>query len=129
MPAPGANWPAPNFEPDELRCKGCLGRPCGRDPHGIQLGAVDALQALRERLDRAMPVLSAYRCPFHNARVGGAPLSRHKMGDAFDIRTTGWPSGERERLVGLARSLGWGGVGLYRTFVHLDLGKRRSWSP
>ena len=120
-------WPAPDFQPAELRCKGCLGKPCGQDPDGVQRPALALLQALRTAWGGPLSILSAYRCPLHNARVGGAPLSRHKLGDAFDVATPKWSVADRERLVGTARSVGFRGVGLYRTFVHVDLGKARNW--
>lgn len=86
--------------------------------------ALDRLEALRDRLGRQLVILSAYRDPLHNARVGGAPLSQHKRGVAFDI----WLDGDREELLIRARACGFTGYGIYRTFTHIDCGPARQWS-
>lgn len=68
---------SPHFAIWELRC-----RHCGR------------IRALREELESAeslreevglINVVSAYRCPEHNAAIGGAPNSQHPMGAAIDM--------------------------------------------
>lgn len=86
--------------------------------------ALDALMAVREALGIPMRINSAYRDPIHNARVGGAPLSRHKIGDAFDVSLAGH---NREALRDACRRAGFRGFGYYRTFLHVDLGPRREW--
>jgi uncharacterized protein YcbK (DUF882 family) len=86
--------------------------------------ALDALQSARTALRRPVAVLSAYRSPIHNARVGGAPRSRHLFGDAFDIRR----SGHNDRLLYDALvEAGFTGFGFYQTFIHADLGRPRQW--
>ncbi len=32
-----------------------------------------------------LPIMSGYRCPLHNAAVGGASLSQHRNGAAADV--------------------------------------------
>ncbi len=77
-------------------------------------------------------IISAYRSPATNAMLaargeGVSPRSLHMEGRAIDVRLTGVPT-IRLRELALARQAG--GVGYYPTldFVHLDLGRVRSWS-
>ncbi len=44
------------------------------------------LEKYRKRLGRGVSIVSGYRDPAHNARVGGASSSQHKYGKAADIR-------------------------------------------
>lgn len=112
----GGRWP--NFHPREIAC-----RHCGAiliDPP-----ALDALQAARSVGARTpLTILSGYRCPVHNALVGGAPRSMHLYGKAFDLRTT-----VAERYDHRLRALTgrFTGFGYYRTFLHIDMGRTRSW--
>ena len=107
---PGA-WPLAHFSPREMASRG------DRSLRLI-LAAGKRLDALRRMLGRPLIVNSAYRDPLHNARVGGAPLSRHKLGDAFDLRADG--AIPRRELLAAAREAGFRGIGLYRNFLHLD---------
>ena len=113
-------WPAPNFSPAELTC-----RCCGRVK--VETAALIMLQAVRESMGRALRINSAYRCPIHNANVGGAPLSQHKEGKAFDISVSGWTEDERAELVAAAYHAGFTGFGGYTSFLHVDVGRRRQW--
>lgn len=69
------------FDDYEFACK------CGRHgydsdghpilDHVIDKRLVDVLDAIRERIGQPIEVLSGYRCPEHNAEVGGVPNSQH----------------------------------------------------
>ena len=85
---------------------------------------LDRLDVVRSRFGRPLNLLSAYRSPYHNARVGGAPMSRHLVGDAGDLAVVGL---DKELIERLAREEGFRGFGYYNTFLHVDLGRRRSW--
>ena len=115
---PAAAWRWPNFAPVEIASRG----------DGSLLvveEALDALQAAREALGRPLRINSAYRDPTHNALVGGAPRSKHKEGHAFDVALAGH---DRGALIAALRAAGFRGFGLrYRTFVHVDMGRERSW--
>jgi uncharacterized protein YcbK (DUF882 family) len=69
-------------------------------------------------------ILSGHRCPIHNARVGGAPLSRHKIHIAFDINLAGH---DLAGLLAACRQAGFTGFGYYQTFLHVDHGRPRRW--
>lgn len=77
-------------------------------------------------------IISGYRSPATNAMLaatsdGVSSRSLHMQGKAIDIRLTGVVL-ERFRDLALARAAG--GVGYYpgSDFVHLDVGRARSWS-
>jgi uncharacterized protein YcbK (DUF882 family) len=113
------SWQYSHFKPYEIAC-----RHCGELGHDTD--AMELLEVLRKLINKPMYITSGYRCPAHNAMVGGAPLSLHKTGQAFDIALT--PEIDKGILIGRARNIGWGGVGSsYETFVHLDTGRVRNW--
>lgn len=97
-----------HFSRSEFRCHHC-GRLVGPTS---QLLAV--LERLRARVGRPLRIVSGYRCPAHNAAVGGARGSRHKAGDAADI-----PSGYASaRLAAECGAVGIGTKGSWA--VHVD---------
>jgi zinc D-Ala-D-Ala carboxypeptidase len=104
----------PDFWPAEIGGK--THAPCDRTLR-VDHAALDALQALRTALGVPMVIFSGYRSPGYNARVGGARASQHLLGRAFDVSLAGH---DRAALVAAARAHGFGGIGHYRTFLHLD---------
>ena len=86
--------------------------------------ALDRLEQARRLLGQPLVILSAYRDPIHNAEVGGAPLSQHKLGKAFDIRLAGL---DKWQLLKVCQRAGFTGFGFYSTFLHVDTGKPRTW--
>ena len=103
----------PHFSPAELASK-------GDGSLRISSRTLDMLEELRAFAGRPLPVSSCYRDPAHNARVGGAPLSRHKVSDAVDIDTRAFDAPARRELARAARRIGFNGVGVYLTFLHFD---------
>jgi uncharacterized protein YcbK (DUF882 family) len=69
-------------------------------------------------------VLSAYRTPQHNARVGGARRSMHMEGRALDLAPPAGLTVEQFAQVVTARAQHprslIRGIGVYPTFVHVD---------
>ena len=125
MPHTAASWDAgrwPNFTARELACR-CA--DCGgeywHDPVFL-----DALQRARTAFGAPFRVNSAHRCALHNARVGGAPLSMHKR-IAADISVVGYSVDPRRALLACCRAAGFRGFGYYGTFLHVDMGRARSW--
>ena len=107
-----------NFHADEFMCK------CGCGTNYFDLVLVSSLQQLRNMLNRPLIINCACRCPKHNADVGGAPESYHlstitKLCQAVDLRCDS--SSFRYHLVSSAMKLGFNGIGIYPSFVHLDL--------
>ncbi|GAA0566628.1 D-Ala-D-Ala carboxypeptidase family metallohydrolase [Rhizomicrobium electricum] len=104
-----ASWRWPHVAPDTIACR-CCGETF------VDPVALDALERLAQSLGENLVVTSGHRCALHNARVGGAPLSRHKR-LAFDIALAGHCNAE---LVAAARAAGFTGFGFGQTFLHLD---------
>lgn len=104
------------FTDDEFKCKCCGQLPeNGMDEHLIRL-----LDSMREAIGFPLYLSCAYRCPSHNAEVGGVPNSQHVQGCAADILV---PEGHNvESLAQVAEICGADGVGRYYNdgFVHVD---------
>lgn len=58
---------------------------CGTS--GAHPALLDALEALRSTFGGPIEIISGFRCPTHNANVGGALESQHLYGTAADLRT------------------------------------------
>ena len=65
-------------------------------------------------------VNSGYRCPAHNKAAGGAEQSWHML-FATDIRPVDNDPDKLRELYRAAIGMGFGGIGRYDTFLHLDL--------
>ena len=76
------------------------------------------LEELREAWGKPIKLTSAARCRTHNAKVGGVPDSKHVLGEAYDILL---PNNQRWPFIQLAMQLGWGGIGVANSFIHIDL--------
>ena len=111
-------WPFTYFKPHEVACKG-TGKIL------IHNAAIGALDILRSRLGHSVRLSSAYRSPYHNSKIGGAPRSSHLEGHAFDIQLQGR---DKETIRKVAQDVGFRGFGMrYQTFIHVDMGRRRQW--
>jgi Peptidase M15 len=89
------------------------------------IGKLENLQAEFGRFN----IVSGYRDPAKNARVGGARGSQHIHGNAVDINVSAMSHAERKKLIRAASESGITGIGVYANNVHFDLGKRRAWGP
>lgn len=109
-----------NFKLYEFECKD--------GNHEVKLNPVllALIQCLRTRVQKPIIILSAYRTPEYNKKVGGAPKSQHMLGNAVDIRIYGMTPTEVAKE---AEKVGFTGIGIYNDFTHLDVreGKAR-WS-
>lgn len=116
-PSGDGAWPWPHFCAREIACKG----------DGSLLvvpAAMDALEAMRRAWGAPLIIISGYRSPDHNRKVGGAPKSKHMEGIAFDISCR--PS-RQDDLIACARAAGFIGIGRYDQWIHVDLGPSRAW--
>lgn len=73
-----------NFIVGEFRCKCCGDLPENARPNVVAL-VDNLLDAVRDIFGGAIKVNSGYRCPRHNAKVGGVKNSQHLSGEAADI--------------------------------------------
>ena len=101
-----------NFIVEEFRSK------CGSDVILIDIPFVQKyLQRIRDHFGKSVTIVSAYRSPEHNAKVGGSKNSNHMQGTAFDIRIYGVTPKE---IAQYAQSIGVLGVIVYKGFCHID---------
>lgn len=111
-----------HFSRSEFRCHG-IGKP-GHPPHGdvVSPELVTRLERLRAIVGKPLKIVSGYRCPWWNAKVGGAKASQHMKGTAADI-----PRGYA--TVAQAEQAGFDGIGNKgRSAVHVDVrGRRARW--
>ena len=73
---------------------------------------------------------SGWRSQQYNKTLDGAAVnSMHLIGKAADLKWPGYSINSENtiKFVGLARSMGFGGIGFYNTFIHVDVGRTRSW--
>jgi uncharacterized protein YcbK (DUF882 family) len=103
-----------HFALSELRCAcGCAMQPEILDR--LRSLAV-SLEIIRAEINRPLMVISGHRCAERNARVGGAPASRHLMGDAVDLQARGMTGADLRRVAEsliAARKIPDGGLGTY----------------
>lgn len=111
-----------NFCVKEFACKD------GSDKIVIDTELVSVLQKIRDHFGKPLTINSAYRNASYNKKVGGVSNSQHTKGTASDIVVSGILPEEvakyAEYLLGNK-----GGIGLYRSFVHVDTrAKRARWT-
>ena len=108
----------------ELACKdtACTPYPQGYREDGRLDELVTLFEAIRALWGVPLEVLSAYRTPAHNRSIGGAPQSQHVQGRALDLRPPGamTPAAFYEAILAAQFPM-LGGIGRYRTFVHVDV--------
>ena len=83
---------------------------------------VDALEKLREKCGGwPIHITSGCRCQRWNERIGGVLSSQHVRGRAADIIVQGLEPVEVAAIAELVAEFRHGGIGIYDTFVHLDV--------
>lgn len=114
---------SPHFTTWEFCCK-----HCGTMPNqGIDPALLEVLETVRAQFGgRPVTINSGYRCPTHNAAVGGVEDSQHVEGKAADFTVADvMPS----KVYAYLDPVHEGGLGKYDTFVHVDVrGTRARWS-
>lgn len=104
-----------HFSESEMSCHHCGQLPAD----GISGVLLDGLERLRTIVGKPIYVTNAYRCPEHNAAVGGVSNSQHVHGTAADIYVDGMGVWE---LANICKQI-FDGVGEYygQEFVHVDM--------
>lgn len=103
------------------RCKDCrLTQRTSKLPNGIEENVValveNVLDPARQKLGKAIVVNSGFRCPLHNASVGGVANSQHVKGEAADLHCE-----DNRRLARVIVEQGrFDQLILYPTFVHVS---------
>lgn len=99
------------FELDEFDCQ-----ETGNNRMDNQF--IHALDDLREACDFSFIITSGYRDPSHSIEVKKSAPGTHAQGIAADIKVTG--GAQRMAIVEQAVKLGFTGIGVAKTFVHVD---------
>lgn len=87
---------------------------------------MDALEELRA-IAGPLEVNSGYRCNEHNRKVGGSKNSYHPRNMAVDIYSRKHAPDALAEMAGEIEAFWYGGIGIYPTFVHVDIGPQRRW--
>ena len=100
-----------NFSLKEFECPCC---------HCVMLDPklLDLLIKLRLSINRPIYINSGYRCKKENDNVGGTKYSYHTYGMAADVTVKDMFMPD---LAKYAENIGFFGIGLYNTFLHLDI--------
>lgn len=110
------NWNKyPNFTKSEFDCQ-----ETGENEMSPRF--MDLLQLLRTRYGKPMKITSGYRSPKHSIERKKVKPGTHAQGIAADIYCVG---PDKYRLVKLALELGFTGIGVDKSFIHLDVSKER----
>ena len=116
-----------NFNLSEFRCKDGTDVPAELMPNVQKLA--NELQRLRDELGLPIKINSGYRTKSYNKKIGGASNSMHVQAKAADIVVTDiTPTNLYKRIEKLIEEgkVNFKGVGVYDTFVHVDVRDRRS---
>lgn len=105
---------------------------CGCDQVLVHPWLLDGLEALRSEFGKVVRINSAYRTVRHNKAVGGRQTgenrsggSKHLYGLAADVDVL---TVSPDAVASWAEAMGFGGVGRYNTFTHIDVwGINRRW--
>ena len=117
-----------NFSRHEFKCHCCGGVPSDE----VLLQIARPLQALRDTLNEVYPgtrieIRSGFRCKTHNKAIGGALHSRHMLGLAVDCHVPRMQPEEFAEWAAKIPEFEQSGIGVYPTWVHLDVGRSRRW--
>lgn len=106
-----------NFSKWEFTCK------CGCDFCDIDQHLVEALQIIRDVVNRPVLILSGRRCQPHNLAVDGAPDSYHMRGKAADWTIFGLTTFDLFLLASMHTVSRLQGIGLYPSSnsIHTDV--------
>lgn len=115
-----------HFSAAELACR-CRGRLPGCRGLVVARDLLPALESLRSALGRPIEINSGYRCPQHNALVGGARESQHIAAAAADIGASAAAELDQVRALAIVSGIGWQLVSGRQRVVHVDV--RRTATP
>lgn len=103
-----------HFNRSEFECK-C---DCGWSVVDAEL--IKVLELVREFFDAPITITSGCRCDDHNRAIGGAYESKHKQGIACDFKVDGIEPERVYKLLDHEYPTKYG-LGLYKSWVHLDV--------
>ncbi len=123
------NWFNPRLTQDfhikEFACKEKGGVAVPWDLLGNVQALAENLQILRDKHNKRIVIISGWRGPLYNASVGGVDGSYHTKAMAADLTIVGMTPKQVYNSILTEIKEGRmqdGGLGLYNTFVHYDIG-------
>lgn len=127
MSSDAAKGPSRHLSWVELGCKDGTPYPAEwRDTRAPRLA--EAFEAVRAWVGGPIVIGSAYRTPDYNVKIGGARHSQHCQGRALDLYPPAGMSMDvfysSVRAVAMDPTTAIHGLGLYPTFVHIDIRDR-----
>lgn len=119
----------PNFTWAEAECHDGAEVPLELQPNVRRVA--NLLEKIRARHGGPLIAVSWYRTPWYNKQIGGAPASRHMVGDAVDFRPTDLDDLPRlraqvEDMIRDGEVTELGGLGVYRSWLHVDTRPRKA---
>ena len=111
-----------NFRVKEFACTD------GSDPIFVDSELVKVLQKIRTHFGKSVTITSAYRTPTKNKACGGSTYSQHLYGRAADVKISGISP---KKVAAYAETIlkNKGGIGIYSTFIHIDVrGTKSRWN-
>lgn len=114
--------PSPHLTWRELACKDGTPYPIN---DGTIIKLTNMFESIRSLYNKPIKVVSAYRTVSHNKKISGARNSQHLLGKALDLKP---PNGITvdifyNDIKSNAKLFGIGGIGKYKTFIHVDIRK------
>lgn len=106
-----------HFDASEFVCH-C----CGRGADKISPRLIELLEQLRANIGGLpLHINSGYRCPKHNAEVGGVTNSQHVLGTAADVAVPAALNIEQFKWYIQQLPFDWAGVYRQDNFIHVDV--------
>ena len=102
-----------NFTAQEMVCPCC-------GVAKMDMKFINTLQSLRDFFGKGLKINSGFRCVPHNDKIKGGKTSMHLKGQAVDIGTGTMTGVEKYQLIQHAMDIGFGGIGIAKSFVHID---------
>lgn len=118
------NGPSKNLSWKELACHDGTPYPRKFIDDGRVYRLAQSFEDIRSLCgNHPITILSAYRTPEWNKKIGGAKFSQHVQGRALDLKPPiGYNVKEFYNLIRAnCADFGINGIGLYVTFVHIDI--------
>lgn len=118
-----------NFYLSEFDCHD--GTPVPESYVGNVVELAKNLQVIRNEIGVPIEIISGYRTNTWNKKVGGAPKSKHKTAEAGDLSQRKYTPKQLHTIILSLIKQGRihdGGLGLYKSFVHYDIGASRRWN-
>lgn len=100
-----------SFSAKQFQCH-CRGDLPGCQNTLIYRGVLASLEDMARHFGRAPAILDGYRCPRHNASVGGVSGSQHLFGTAVDL------TGSSQPLARVRALDTWSGIGAKKDGAH-----------